>query len=139
LINLTHDRHTKERFPSWSADGAKIAFQSNRSGQDEIWVMAANGTSPQQITTTRGRRPAWSPDGTKLAFEHDGDVWTIDAQGNGTHPRVLTSGADPTWAPDGKELFFVRGAPKTIFKILLQNRNVTTFVRGAAPSEQPKF
>src|SRR5206468_3663593 len=26
LINLTHDRHTKERFPSWSADGAKIAF-----------------------------------------------------------------------------------------------------------------
>ena len=54
--------------PSWSPDGSKIAFASNRSkSQNEIYVMNANGTSQARITNDPkdDRAPSWSPDGVQ--------------------------------------------------------------------------
>jgi TolB protein len=46
----THDRPRLDETPSWFPDGKRIAFQSDRSGRMEIWVMNADGTHERQVT-----------------------------------------------------------------------------------------
>ncbi|HWC95445.1 MAG TPA: hypothetical protein VG456_01815 [Candidatus Sulfopaludibacter sp.] len=46
---LTHDEGKNEN-PSWAPDGIHLAFMSNRSGNEQIWTMLANGDQPQRIT-----------------------------------------------------------------------------------------
>ena len=66
-----------DAFPSWSPDGSRIAFTSDRDrqGDDEIFAMNADGTGVVQLTTTNGSIddwwPAWSPDGSRIAFVSD--------------------------------------------------------------------
>src|SRR5260370_1636139 len=62
---------------AWSPDGKSIAFISNISGRRNLWLVAASGGSPGQITTSDQPQasPPWSPDGKWVAFisEHDGN------------------------------------------------------------------
>ena len=44
----------------------KIAFTSDRDGNDEIYVMNADGSNPTQLTDIISRRSKWSPDGSKI-------------------------------------------------------------------------
>ena len=71
--NLTATPGIHERSSKWSPDGRTIAFFSDRSGQDEIWLMNADGTGqPRQLTTggdTYKYMLRWSPDGTKIAWD----------------------------------------------------------------------
>lgn len=104
-----------ESTPDYSPDGAHIAFTSNRTGHNEIWITDANGTHPRQLTTFGGPHttwPRWSPDGKHIAFESwDGgnaDIYVMQAQG-GLPQRLTTHAAHdmvPTWSPDGQWLYF---------------------------------
>ena len=69
LTNLTNGTGNS-RYPSWSPDGSRLAFASDRSGTWQVYVMSATGTDVVQVTTgTKPHiQPAWSPDGTKIAF-----------------------------------------------------------------------
>lgn len=60
-----HDRH-----PRWSPDGKWIAFESNRGGSFQIWVLPAGGGEARAVTSisTEATSPVWSPDGTAIAF-----------------------------------------------------------------------
>lgn len=60
-----HDRH-----PRWSPDGKQIAFESNRGGSFQVYVVSAEGGEPRQVTTisSEATQPIWSPDGKSLAF-----------------------------------------------------------------------
>jgi DNA-binding winged helix-turn-helix (wHTH) protein/Tol biopolymer transport system component len=60
--------------PSWSADGSRIAFSGQTSGQNwQLYVVPANGGAPQLLPgSAEGHAPTWSPDGTALAFHLDG-------------------------------------------------------------------
>jgi Tol biopolymer transport system component len=102
-------------YPQYSPDGARIAFQSNRSGRGEIFVCNADGSSPIQLTSFDSGfsgSPRWSPDGTKIAFDSSNtgnwDVYTVSAQGG--KPLALTHDrADdtvPSWSRDGNWIYF---------------------------------
>ena len=56
---------------SWSPDGKKIAFHSDRDGNGEIYVMNADGSEQRNLTKNAANdsSPSWSPDGKKTAFE----------------------------------------------------------------------
>jgi TolB protein len=67
--NLTNDP-AYDGWPAWSPDGTKIAFASNRRGNQRIYVMNADGTGVQPIVHREGRAtaPSWTPDGRSLYF-----------------------------------------------------------------------
>jgi|LGVD01.1.fsa_nt_gb Tol biopolymer transport system component len=93
----------------------KIAFDSNRDGNWEIYVMNADGTNVKKLTSnsvTDGA-PAWSPDGSKIAFQsdRDGDAEIYVMNADGTSVKKLTSNSaldwNPDWSPDGSQIVFV--------------------------------
>ena len=91
----------------WSPDGTKVAFQSNRDGNEEIYLMNADGTSQSRLTNNSAgdNQPSWSPDGTKIAFYSNRDgsdgIYVMDA--GGTNQIRLSSNstfdAVPSWSP----------------------------------------
>ena len=58
-------------WPVWSPDGRRIAFTSNRDGNDEIYVMDPDGSNVKRLTHNDAddEWPSWSPDGKRLAFQ----------------------------------------------------------------------
>ena len=110
--------------PAWSPDGSLIAFQSDRGGNFDIYVMDALGGSVKQITTSGGEdvAPSWSPDGSMIVFEsgRDGDteIFVIASDGSGV-ARQLTHNTshdgDPAWGPTGVIAFLSDrgGRPKS--------------------------
>lgn len=60
-----------DRHPRWSPDGSRLAFLSNRSGRNQVWVMNALGGEAWQLTRFKdgvSSPPIWSPDGQTIAF-----------------------------------------------------------------------
>jgi Tol biopolymer transport system component len=102
-------------FPAWSPNGTTLAIVSVRSGAPQIWTMAADGSSPTQLTfASFNILPAWSPDAARLAFVSNGtgqtQIWTMNA--DGTNPVQLTSQGNnnvPAWSPDGRRIAFWSG------------------------------
>jgi eukaryotic-like serine/threonine-protein kinase len=70
-----------DRVPRWSPDGQQIAFQSQRSGRWEIWLMRADGKGAHKLTSTVAAHgvvnPVWAPDCHRLAFSEQGGHVTI--------------------------------------------------------------
>jgi len=109
--------------PSWSPDGKSIAFISNMSGRNNIWLVPAEGGWPVQLTVSDQRQsaPAWSPDGKWIAYQsdYDGDeqwdVFLVSPKTgkvvNLTSTREISE-TDPTWSPDGRFLAYLV-KPKT--------------------------
>ncbi len=73
-MRLTNNSPNYAR-PSWSAERNSIAFQSDRDGNWEIYVMNADGSNQTRLTNNPAvdEWPFWSPDGTKIAFDSDRD------------------------------------------------------------------
>jgi Tol biopolymer transport system component/DNA-binding winged helix-turn-helix (wHTH) protein len=101
--------------PSWSPDGATMAFASNRVGNLDIWLQRIGETAATQLTTDpeQDSEPTWSPDGRFIAFRSDrgaGGIYTIPATG-GVARLVAPGGRHPEWSPDGASLLYASSAP----------------------------
>jgi Tol biopolymer transport system component len=96
-----------------AAVNGKIAFESNRDGPYQIYLMNADGSGETRLASQADdRHPAWSPDGTQIAFSgtQDGtvDIYVMNADGSG-RVRLTTDLArdeDPAWSPDGLAIVF---------------------------------
>ena len=95
------------RWPSWSPDGARLAFM----GADAIYVVAALGGAPDRAVEAPGhllRTPAWSPDGLQLAYTDDRGLWVRALDGGEPRQLVETLAAhSPVWSPDGRRIAYV--------------------------------
>ncbi len=108
---------------TWSPDGMSVAFISNMSGRNNLWLVPSEGGWPVQLTVSDQRQtaPAWSPDGKWIAYQsdYDGDEqWDIFLVSpktgkvvNLTQTREIAE-LNPTWSPDGRYLAY-EVKPKT--------------------------
>jgi TolB protein len=111
---ITVGKGSDNTSPSYSPDGRQIAFISGKSGQPQVYIMDADGSNIQLLTSytpgTRSYRasPDWSPDGRMIAYEQQNrifQIWMIDLRDR--VPKQLTSegeNEDPSWAPDGRHI-----------------------------------
>jgi Tol biopolymer transport system component len=127
LISSTRLEHE----PSYSPDGKRIAFCSNRSGSLELWVSQPDGSNAVQLTSfgassyTEG--PRWSPDGRFIAFtsttEGQQRIYVMNSEGGKPKRLEIAELADPprpSWSQDGKWLYFGtrREGQNELWKIL---------------------
>jgi hypothetical protein len=107
----------KDVDPAFSPDGARIAFESTRTGGGDIYAMNADGTGVVQLTSDprEDSQPAWSPDGSQIAFTRCGgtncNIWAMTSAGANQHqvtngPGNLDLETDPAWSPGGHWIAF---------------------------------
>ncbi|MBI4834965.1 MAG: PD40 domain-containing protein [Planctomycetes bacterium] len=100
--------------PTWSPDGRRIAFASNRNGRYEIYLIDEDGHNQKQLTNSSGGYddfPSWTPDGQKITFttrQAGSQVLEIDTIGlDGRNQTRLLDGQCSDWASDGNRLAFI--------------------------------
>ena len=124
-LNLSDNAATDET-PSWTKDGTKIAFQTNRgaqpppSGEEEarlnygIYIMNTDGTDQTQITDfeTNDENPSISPSGEQVVYQsyiNDG-LAIVVINTDGTNKTILTVAdppcGSPAWSGDGKKIAY---------------------------------
>jgi Tol biopolymer transport system component len=115
-VQLTDDP-ANDVMPAWSPDGQKIAFVSDRTGQYQIFMMAADGSNVEQLTDDlENDTPMWLPEGGRIAFrttDGQGLWWWRELELNN---RQITMLSEPsydfffqkqTWSPDGKKIAYM--------------------------------
>jgi tricorn protease-like protein len=114
-FRLTNDP-AADLAPVWSPDGSRIAFESLRDGNSEIYVMDADGSNQTNLSRREAddHAPSWSPDGSLIAFDspRDGLCEIYVMKADGTEEVRLTNGpglsVNPHWEVGGSEIIFSR-------------------------------
>jgi tricorn protease len=112
--NLTNSSGAHDRHARWSPDGKKVAFISDMSGEDQVYLVDQDGKGKAEALTSglaaQLNAPVWAPGGKHLAFtDKDGIVYVL-----GLADRKLVKAAkdpfarvgDLAWSPDGQVLAF---------------------------------
>jgi TolB protein len=117
-MRLTETAAAIDTSPCYSPDGAKVVFNSDRGGSQQVYVMNSDGSDIHRITFGKGKygTPVWSPRGDLIAFTkiEGGKFYIGVMHPDGSGERLLTGGflvEGPTWAPNGRVLMFFKGSP----------------------------
>ena len=129
---------------------SKIAFESDRNGNAEIYVMNADGSGLTNLTNRAASdfEPSFGPDGSKIAFDSDrdgnGEIYVMNADGTGV-TRLTNNVAtdfDPAFSPDGLKIAFqsLRDAGNSeIYIVNVDGTGVTNLTNNAAFDSDPAF
>lgn len=122
-----------------------IAFTSERDGNDEIYVMNADGSHQTRLTNdpASDREPAWSPDGSRIAFASNRDgtfqIYLMNADGSSLTRLTNDPATDdqPAWSIDGRKIAFTsdRDGSANIYSMNADGSSATRLTAHAAPME----
>jgi tricorn protease len=125
--NLTNSSGAHDKWARWSPDGSKIAFISDMSGEEELYVMSEDGSGKPESLTTGGHAmrypPEWSPDSRRIAFgDKDGKVFVYSLDDKklsqiADAPRGQVQ--DYAWSPRGHYLSFSMEGPNNFETIYI--------------------
>lgn len=143
-----------DSWPSWSPDGLKIAFESERAtlGASDIFVLTLDGSvATARITFDTVHsdvQPAWSPLGNRIAFVSSRDsagfdIYLMDVDG-GNVTRLTTDAehsVQPAWSPDGSKLAFAsnRTGSGEVFVMDTLGGNVVNLTNAAGEDLTPAW
>ncbi|HZS44833.1 MAG TPA: S41 family peptidase [Blastocatellia bacterium] len=116
--NLTHSSGAHDKWPRWSPDGSKIAFISDKSGEEEVYVIPQDGSGPAEQITKGSKSfhyaPEWSADGKMIAFgDNFGKLYVVTLADKSMVEIAHDSRGqirDYTWSPKGHYLTFSMNA-----------------------------
>ncbi|PYS61944.1 MAG: hypothetical protein DMF74_14890 [Acidobacteria bacterium] len=110
---------------TFAPDGTKIIYKSNASGDDDIWIVNADGGNRKQLTANArvNGYPSVSPDGRYIVFMSDRNgvphIWRMNIDGG--DQRQLTNGSgeqSPQFSPDGRWVVYRKAYGKaTVWKV----------------------
>jgi tricorn protease len=148
--NLTRSPGAHDKHPAWSPDGSTLAFVSDRSGEEQIWLQDHRGeTAPRQLTQGLAvmlHEPSWSPDGKWLAFGDKDGVLRVCAVADGELIQVADEPrgtiGDHTWSPCSGHLAFSRTTGTECRQLhvwSLGDRKLRVVSRPLANDRSPRF
>ena len=127
----------------------RMAFQSDRDGNSEIYVMYENGSGQTRLTknATEDLYPTWSSTSDKIAFvslrDGNGEIYVINSDGSGL--RNLTQSLEnehwPAWSPDGKQLAFAsdKDGDWEIFVMSAEGKEKTQITNNLVNDSEPAW
>ncbi|MBR9990546.1 MAG: PD40 domain-containing protein [Gemmatimonadetes bacterium] len=149
LRKLTGNLSTVSMYPSYSPDGRRLAFMSDRIGRPAIYVMDEDGGGAAMLSpfiagqSSDYAAPSWSPTGSRIVFH---GVWNrqmrgsyqimvADADRQGAQIEQITArgnNEDPSWAPDGRNIVYtsVGDGPGGLYIIDAESKNRRLLARG---------
>jgi tricorn protease len=125
--NLTNSSSAHDKRAEWSPDGTRIAFISDRSGEEQLHVVSQDGSGELRQLTDHGvgmsYTPRWSPDGAHIAFsDKEGRIHVVAVQ-SGEIRQVADERQgqvfDYTWSPDSRYLAFSLNDPNGFASIYI--------------------
>ena len=148
--NLTATPGVHERNSKWSPDGKWIAYVSDQSGEDEIWIEAQDGNSqPQRITTNGDNYKyeiSWSPDSKKIMWaDRNQKLYFVDVDTKNITEIAKADAfefSDYNWSPDSKWITYAKPEVEVMTKIYiysLESKTTNEVTDGWFSSSQPVF
>ncbi len=135
--------------PAFSPDGSRVAFNSNRDDNNDIYVANVDGTGLYQLTNNPAidTSPTWSPNGQQIAFTSDRtgspQIYVIGVDGTGLRRLTYETYCDrPTWSPPpfNEIAYSSKTGPGHDIKVLeLATNEVRQLTYGLGSNESPAY
>ncbi|MBK9272588.1 MAG: PD40 domain-containing protein [Saprospiraceae bacterium] len=148
--NLTQSSGAHDRSVAWSPNGEFIAFVSDRSGEDEVYIQKSDGSEKMEQLTFQSKNykydPVWSPDGSKLMYsDRNQNLYIINVKEK-KEKQIFQSDVfelrNYTWSPDSRFVCFTNPVRKgkTVVNIYsLEDQKMHTVTEPWFDSFSPEF